>query len=96
MGFWANTGIAVVYFILSVWNDLLSVEWQTARENREPLKGANVSAMIGGIGWIPFVLLWAQDNWQIIVADLLGAWVGSYRGIKALPKSEDLKWPDHL
>lgn len=77
-----NTLIALVYFLLSVANDDLNVQWHVARRKRLALRGANISLAMGGIGWFPFVMLVTQNNWQIIVADLAGNWVGSYLGIK--------------
>lgn len=99
MGFWINTSIAVVYFVLSVLNDQLNVDWHTAREMREPGKAANVSLAMGVIAWVPYVLLTTTNNWQIVLADLAGNWIGSYRGVKKLPplpKFTAPKWPDHL
>lgn len=77
-----NWLIAGIYFLLSVANEDLSVRWQWARTRGHYIKGANLSVLIGAIGWLPLLLFVVSDNWQIICADLLGSWVGSYWGIR--------------
>lgn len=77
-----NTVIALVYFLLSVANDDLNVQWHVARRKKWALRGANISLAMGIIAWFPFVLLVTSNNWQIIVADLAGNWVGSFFGIR--------------
>lgn len=77
-----NTLIALIYFALSVANDDLNVQWHKAREQIAPIRGGNISLIMGIIAWLPYILFVATNNWQIIVADLAGNWVGSYWGIK--------------
>lgn len=77
-----NTLIALVYFVLSVANDDLNVQWHKAREKVLPAYGGNVSLAMGVIAWLPYILFVTTSNWQIVVADLAGNWVGSYIGIK--------------
>jgi len=77
-----NTIIALVYFVLSVVNDDLNVQWHLARINVRPIRGGCISLAMGIIAWLPYILFVASGNWQIIVADLAGNWVGSYFGIK--------------
>lgn len=84
-----NTLIALVYFTLSVLNDDLNVQWHVAREKVLPVRGGNISLAMGVIAWLPFVLFVTMFNWQIIVADLAGNWVGSYLGIKRHGVIED-------
>jgi hypothetical protein len=77
-----NTVIAVAYFVLAVVNDDLNVQWHVAREKVLPARGANISMAMGIIAWLPYVLFVTVGNWQIIIADLAGNWVGSYVGIR--------------
>ena len=81
-----NTLIAVVYFVFSVANDYLNVEWHTARESFRRLRAANISLAMGVIMWSPFVLLVVTNNWQIVIADLAGNWFGSYLGVAKYEK----------
>lgn len=76
-----NTLIALVYFVFSVANDYLNVEWHTARESFRRLRAANISLTMGIIMWSPYVLLVFTQNWQIVLADLAGNWFGSYFGV---------------
>jgi hypothetical protein len=77
-----NTLVALAYFALSVANDALNVQWHQAREEGQPVSGANISVVMGAIAWVPYVLFVTQGNWQIVAADLAGNWVGSWWGIK--------------
>ena len=77
-----NTLIALAYFLISVYNDDLAVQWHRAREREESFKAANISLIMGILAWIPYVLLFVSNNWQIVVADILGNWVGSYWSIE--------------
>lgn len=84
-----NTLIALVYFGLSVANDDLNVQWHLAREQVRPVKGGLISLAMGVIAWIPYLLFVTTSNWQIIVADLAGNYVGSHFGILRHGKRDD-------
>lgn len=77
-----DTAIAIAYFVISVVNDDLNVQWHKARENNQPIKAGNISFLMGLIAWLPYVLFVTTQNWQIIIADLIGNWIGSYIGVK--------------
>ncbi len=83
-----NTLVAIGYFILSILYEDLNLQWHKARERRRPFRGANISLAMGIIAILPFVLLVTSNNWQIIVADLVGGYVGNYFGIKRHVKEE--------
>lgn len=72
---------AILIFIFSIGNDLLSVKWHEARENREPFKGAFLSIGLGLIAWLALIWVVNESRW-LMVPDLLGTFVGSYYGIK--------------
>jgi len=84
-----NTLVAMGYFVLSVINDDLNVQWHIARIKVQPHRGGRVSVAMGIIGYLPYVLLLTTSNWQIIVADLAGNYVGSYFGIIRHGKKDD-------
>lgn len=89
-----NTLIALGYFMISVLSDDLAVQWQQARERGQYLRGANLSVAMEVINWIPYLLLVTTYNWQIVIAAILGNWVGSYVGIKRhTPREEDASLP---
>lgn len=82
-----NTIIAAFYFIFSIANDYLSVYWHRARERGQPVRCANIAFLLGAIGWLPYVLFVTHNNWQIIVADALGNWLGSYLAVRGTKDS---------
>jgi uncharacterized membrane protein len=84
-----NTLIALVYFGLSVANDDLNVQWHIARRKVQPVRGGLISLAMGVIAWIPYLLFVTTNNWQIIVADLAGNYVGSHFGILRHGEKED-------
>ena len=84
-----NTLVASVYFVLSVINDDLNIQWHLARVRVRPHRGGCLSVAMGVIGWLPYILLLTMSNWQIIVADLSGNYVGSYFGILRHGKKDD-------
>jgi len=84
-----NTLVALGYFMLSVLNDDLNVQWHKAREKVLPIRGGNISLAMGVIAWLPYILFVTMFNWQIILADLAGNWVGSYFGIKRHADDDD-------
>ena len=84
-----NTLIAVGYFALSVANDDLNVQWHIAREQVKPVRGGLISLAMGVIAWVPYLLFVTTSNWQIVVADLAGNYVGSHYGILRHGKKKD-------
>lgn len=74
--------IAGAYLVFSALGDVMSIRWQTAREQGNAKLGAHTASLLGVINWLPFILFVTTQNWQIIVADVLGNWIGSYWGIK--------------
>ena len=77
-----HTIIAAGYFVLSAANDDLNVRWLQALRSGKPLLAATLSSLLGIVGWVPFLLLVTTSNWQIVVADVLGSFVGSYLAVK--------------
>lgn len=84
-----NTLIALMFFALSVANDDLNVQWHEAREQFKAGKAGTISLAMGVIAWLPYVLFVATNNWQIILADLAGNWIGSYLGVKRASKRKE-------
>lgn len=72
---------ALLIFIFSIGNDLLSVKWHEARENKQPLYGAFLSVGLGIIAWLALIWVVNEGIW-LMVPDLLGTFIGSYYGIK--------------
>lgn len=72
---------ALLIFLFSASSDWLSVQWQTARENNQPFRGAVLAVLLATIGWCSVIWIVA-DSYLLMLPDLLGGAVGSYFGIK--------------
>jgi hypothetical protein len=75
---WLQAGLM---FIFAVSSDWLSVIWHRARENGESTLGALLAVLLGLIGWLSIYWVVKTSVW-LILADLIGTYVGSYFGIK--------------
>jgi hypothetical protein len=67
-------------FLISLFSDLLSCEWQSARERGQLARIAALSAVIEAMSWFPiFVAVFTQDV-NLVVSGICGAVVGGVWG----------------
>lgn len=87
---WYDFAIAAGYFVIGCFSDGLGVAWHSAREDGKAILAANLGILIAILNWIPLVLLVVNENWLVLVADSLGAWVGTYWGVSVYRKEPTL------
>lgn len=77
-----DTVIAVAWFVLALAGAWIGVVWQDARERRRPYAHACSGLILDAMSWVPVIVFVAAANWQIIVADLAGGWVGGFLAVR--------------
>ena len=72
---------ALLVFLFSVSNDILSVKWHESREKGNAIMAAVESFFLGLIAWAS--IIWVVDtSYWLMVPDLIGNVVGSYVGVR--------------
>lgn len=78
----ADLIVAGAYFLVALCIAHLQIAWLDARDQRHPLRAANIDAVLTALHYVPLALLIVTNNWLVIAGDVAANWVASYTGVK--------------
>ncbi len=72
--------VILIVFLLAMGSDLLSCEWQSARERGQLVRLGSLSGLLEALSWVPVVVFVYTESWPLIAASIVGAIVGGVWG----------------